>query len=104
MTDLQAVLLAGATGLALGGVFFGGLWWTIRASLSARQPALLFLASLLLRSAVAITGFIVVADGRWLRLLVCLLGFIAARVLITRWAGPPVAPRDTQAKEVSDAP
>lgn len=75
------VLLAG---LALGAFFFGGLWWTVRAGLKSKQPALLFMGSLILRSAVVLTGFYFVGAGSALRILVCLGGFLIARAVVKR--------------------
>lgn len=76
------------SGAALGALFFGGLWWTVRKGLSAKRPALLFLGSLLLRSAVAVAGFCFVAGGNWQKLLACLLGFIFMRMAVTRLTRP----------------
>jgi F1F0 ATPase subunit 2 len=77
------LVLAVAVGLALGLIFFGGLWWTIRRSLSARQPAVWILGSLLARMGVTLTGFYWVAGGDWQRLLACLAGFVIARAGVT---------------------
>ena len=79
--QLVMVLLAG---MLLGALFFGGLWWTVQKGLSARQPALWFGASMLLRTAVVLAGFYFVAGPDWQRLLLCLLGFIIARLIVTR--------------------
>jgi F1F0 ATPase subunit 2 len=83
----EGVVLALAlmTGILLGAVFFGGLWWTIRKGVSSKQPALWFLGSVLLRTAIALAGFYFIARGHWERLLVCLLGFVVARLLVTRF-------------------
>ena len=43
-----------------------------------------FFGSLLLRTSITVTGFILVARGHWERLLVCLLGFVMARLVVTR--------------------
>jgi F1F0 ATPase subunit 2 len=75
------------TGLGLGTFFFAGLWWTVRRSLSAAQPALWFLCSLVTRTAVTLAGFYLVSAGDWQRLLACLLGFTVARFLVMRIAG-----------------
>ncbi len=75
-------LLAAVAGLALGTIFFGGLWWTVRRGVAARNPALWFGASLLLRFALAATGFYFVGGGRWERLVACLIGFMLARALV----------------------
>ncbi|MGA9666918.1 MAG: ATP synthase subunit I [Gallionella sp.] len=84
MNELLHILMALLAGVLLGAVFFGGLWWTVRKGLSARQPALWFGASMLLRSAIALGGFYLVAGTDWKRLLLCLLGFIVARLAVTR--------------------
>ncbi len=90
MADLQSWAPAFLAGLALGAIFFGGLWWTIRAGLTASQPALWFLCSLLLRTGTALGGFFLVAGTDWTLWLVCLIGFIAARAAVHRLtqAGP----------------
>ena len=87
--DPTILLLALVAGLLLGLVFFGGLWWTVRRGLTARHPALLFVGSLVLRMAVAVGGFWWVSDGQWDRLLACLVGFLVARLVITRVSRQP---------------
>jgi F1F0 ATPase subunit 2 len=86
MTMREILFLAASTaaGAALGAAFFGGLWLTVRKGVSSQQPALLFMSSLLLRMSVALLGFYVVSGGHWERLLACLVGFTAARVIMTR--------------------
>ena len=104
MNETLTLALALAAGLLLGAFFFGGLWWTVRKGVSAKRPALMFLGSLLLRTAVTVAGFYVVGDGHWQRLLACLLGFIIARFIVTRLAGPPVEHYDAPAQEAGHAP
>ena len=87
--DPAILLLALVAGLLLGLVFFGGLWWTVRRGLTAGHPALLFVGSLVLRMAVAVGGFWWVSDGQWDRLLACLVGFLVARLVITRASRQP---------------
>jgi len=96
MTHAAALL----AGVLLGAIFFGGLWWTIQKGLSAKQPALWFSLSFLLRTAIALVGFYLVsgAGSDWIRLLACLFGFIIARITITRLARLPVS------AEVNHAP
>ena len=72
----------------LGAIFFGGLWWTVRKGVSSTQPALWFLGSLLLRMSIALAGFYFVSGGHWERLLACLLGFVMARLVVTRLTRP----------------
>ena len=77
-------ILAGAAGVGLGTIFYGGLWWTVRRGVTARQPALWFIGSLFLRMALVATGFFFVGGGQLPQLLACLLGFIIARVIVLR--------------------
>ena len=104
MNESLAILMAGAVGLALGGFFFGGLWWTVRRGLTARQPALWFLGSMLLRTAATAAGFYAVCRGHWDRALACLAGFIVARLVVTRLTRPRPAALEVEAKEAAHAP
>lgn len=98
MNDAATLVLAGGAGAMLGAAFFGGLWWTVRRGMRSNRPALWFLGSLLLRLGIILAGFYLVASGHWDRLLACLLGFVAARFLMTRLAGSPVDTRDFPAR------
>ncbi len=104
MTEGLTLALAGMAGLLLGAIFFGGLWWTVRLGVASRRPALLFLGSLLLRTVVVVAGFYLVGDGHWQRLLACLSGFVIARIIVTRLAGPPLEHYKAPAKEAGHAP
>jgi F1F0 ATPase subunit 2 len=42
------------------------------------------LGSLLLRTGLAMAGFYFIGRGHWERLLVCLLGFVMARLIVMR--------------------
>ena len=76
------LLLAWLAGTGLGAIFFGGLWWTVRRAVVSPKPALWFGASALLRIGGTAAGFVLISAGHWLRLLMCLLGFWAARWLV----------------------
>ena len=88
MTDAMGILPSLVTGLVLGAVFFGGLWLTVRRGVSSKNPAPVFLISLLVRSGLVLGGFYLVAGGQWERLPACGLGFVTARLIATRLAGP----------------
>ncbi len=103
MNEALRLALALVVGMLLGAVFFGGLWWTVRKGVSAKQPALWFLGSLLLRIGIVLTGFYFVSGGHWERLLVCLLGFVIARFIVTRFTGSPVKHHNCPAKEAGHA-
>jgi F1F0 ATPase subunit 2 len=83
MNETLTLFLASVAGGALGAVFFGGLWWTVRKGISSEQPALWFLGSLVLRMSVTLTGFYFVSANRWDRMIACLAGFVLARVAVT---------------------
>ena len=104
MNEWLTLALTSMAGLLLGAIFFGGLWWTVRLGVASRRPALLFLGSLLLRTVVVVAGFYFVGDGHWQRLLACLFGFVIARIIVTRLAGPPLEHYNTPAKEAGHAP
>ena len=84
MPDWLILSVALFTGMALGLIFFGGLWWTVRRGLESSRAALWFLASLLVRTAIVIAGFLLVCGDDWRRWLAALLGFSVARLLVTR--------------------
>jgi F1F0 ATPase subunit 2 len=72
------------TGVFLGILFFGGLWWTVRRGLTAANPALWFGLSALVRMAVILGVLYYTARSGWLSLLVCLCGLLVARVVVAR--------------------
>jgi F1F0 ATPase subunit 2 len=104
MHETLSLVLAWMAGGVLGAMFFGGLWWTVRKGVSSRQPALWFFGSLLLRMSLALAGLYVVSGGQWDRLLVCLLGFVMARLVVT-WLTRASGEHHTRpAQEASHAP
>ncbi len=84
MNEFLQLLFALIQGALLGLFFFAGLWWTVRKLGSSKQVALLFLGSMLLRTTVVIVGFYFILGDNWQHLLVGLLGFVIARITITR--------------------
>lgn len=88
MSESFTLLLAGIGGGMLGAIFFGGLWWTVRKGLSSEHPACWFLGSMLLRTGIALAGFIWISNQQLGRLLVCLLGFVVARFVVMQITRP----------------
>lgn len=84
MTRPLEIAVALLAGTALGGVFFGGLWLTIRRALDSPTAPLWFGLSFIGRTAVAVGGFYVVGVASLPRLLACLVGFLVARIAMTR--------------------
>ena len=104
MNETLTLALAWLAGGALGAIFFGGLWWTVRKGVSSPQPALWFFGSLLLRMSIVLAGFYFVSGGQWKRLVACLAGFIIARVVVTWLMRPAGNPPNRPTQEVSHAP
>lgn len=102
MNDSLIYLLDALAGGALGLVFYGGLWATVRHSVASEHPALLFIGSMILRTVVVLGGIWLIAVPHWDRMLSLLLGFVLARVVMTRWTAGQTPRRITD--EVGDAP
>ena len=75
-----------AAGFALGGVFFWGLWCTVRWSLRTPHAALWLSASALTRTALLLSCLHWIARGGRMSLLSCLCGVLAARAALIRRA------------------
>jgi len=103
MNDTLSLVLALVTGALLGAMFFGGLWWTVRKGVSSKRPALWFFGSLLLRMSITLAGFYFVSSGHWERLLLCLLGFVIGRLIVTRLTRAEKKPTHL-AQEANNAP
>ncbi len=103
MNEPLTLVLSGIAGCLLGALFFGGLWWTIRKGVASRRPALWFFGSLLLRMSITLIGFYFVGRGHWERLLLCLLGFVMARLIVTWLMRPATANQIRPTQEASHA-
>ncbi len=90
-------------GTMLGAIFFGGLWWTVRKTVTVRHPALWFFGSMLLRMCIVLPGFYFILGGSWQKLLAGLLGFVAARLVMVRLSRG-IAQADVPGKEAGHAP
>ncbi len=72
-------------GFALGILFFAGLWWTVRRSVSSHRPALWLFGSLALRSVLLLASFYALARRDGLHWLLLALGFALAQVVSSWW-------------------
>jgi len=85
------------SGVALGALHFGGLWHTLQRLPAARNPAMLALASLALRLALAGLGFyLVLRLANESGLAAALAGFVAVRAALTRTLGPRAPGQETR--------
>lgn len=89
MLDIAKVILFFGIGAALGALYFGGLWLTVRHVTKIRRPKTMLLVSFLGRVAIVLAGFYAMTQvfhGQWEALAVAMLGFVGARfLLIRRW-------------------
>ncbi|MBK5270802.1 MAG: ATP synthase subunit I [Bacteroidia bacterium] len=85
MNEVLYRILVFIAGLVLGTLFFGGLWFTVKKSVISKRPALWIFSSFFLRIGLTLIGFYFIAAGSWQRLLICLLGFIAARFVVVHF-------------------
>jgi F1F0 ATPase subunit 2 len=103
INELLILAFSCAAGMVLGAIFFGGLWWTVRGIVVSKLPVVWVVVSLLLRVSIVVTGFYFVGRDQWQRLLLCLLGFVVARVIVTRLTRLPDIRATPAAQEASRA-
>lgn len=94
MTVVGAVA-AVVLGLALGGAYFGGLWWTLARLSRWRRPGWALAVSFAVRGPLLLVALALLARQGVVPLLLALAGFLVARVALSAWlrsAGEPLAP------------
>jgi F1F0 ATPase subunit 2 len=96
------MIVALISGIILGVIFFGGLWFTIKKALGKKYTAIWISGSSLIRTGIVLTGFYYTAQGSWQRLLVGLVGFIAARFLVISLT-KKVEQKQLQLKKISQS-
>lgn len=93
------IVISLISGLLLGIIFFGGLWFTVKKALGTKYAGLWFLGSSLLRTGIVLTGLYFMAKGSLAELLVGAAGIIAARFLVLRFTRSldqhEIAPKET---------
>jgi len=86
---LGMFVLMGAAGMALGALYFVGLWQTVKRLPQTEGRGLLLLVSLVARLSVLLAIFyVLLQDGRWERLAAVLIGFVVMRKILTVRLGP----------------
>lgn len=101
MHSTVEMALAVGAGTLLGGIFFVGLALTVKHGVRAANPAVWFLASLLLRTAAALGGLYLAAGGDWRRLLAAVAGFVMMRTVLLHRAVYRGAARTLLSRETS---
>lgn len=81
--DIYEYILSTIVGFIVGLFFFGTLWLTVRRLPTARRPVFLAVGSFFGRVVITVFCFyLVITAWSWQGLLVCMLGFILARVMV----------------------
>jgi F1F0 ATPase subunit 2 len=78
----DGAILGLLAGLALGLVYFGGLWWTVRRVPTWRRPERALLASFVARALLALPAFAALALHGPVPLVAALVGFLVARAAL----------------------
>lgn len=79
-------------GIGISIFYYGSLWLTIRTLPLVRRPKLFMLGSFIGRMVIILSALylaIVNMDGRWERLLACMLGFLLMRTYLIRYCFNP---------------
>lgn len=85
MNETLTLLLLAIAGFALGVLFFGGLWLTVRKIGGKKNPTVWYFLSYVVRLGVVMTGFFFLTQGDWRRMLPIMAGFLIARFLVARF-------------------
>ena len=83
MSNILYMILVFIAGTTLGIFFFGGLWFTVKKSITTKIPAIWFFTSFFLRVSVVLIGFYYILPGGLQHLIICVIGFITARFAVT---------------------
>ncbi|HPC85316.1 MAG TPA: ATP synthase subunit I [Smithellaceae bacterium] len=76
-------------GMALGALYFAGLWQTVKRLGQAQGRARLLMVSLVVRLSVLLTVFyFLLQGGHWERLAAALAGFVLMRKILEHRLGP----------------
>ena len=102
MNEVINLLPALFAGIVLGALFFGGLWFTVRFGLRSNKSPMIFMGSLIIRMAIVLLGFYYVGASNWQKMLVCLGGFLIARIVISRIMKKDLHAKTSFIKEASN--
>lgn len=75
-------------GAAVGALYFGGLWLTLRRIISTQHPLVLAAVSFIVRAAAALAIFYLIMKSGWQPLVAAMVGFLIVRMAVTRLLGP----------------
>lgn len=87
--DIMALLLSLIAGAGVGFVYFFGLWLTIKQLAQQKNPGLLMLASLVVRTALVMVVFYqIMQTVGWQGLFAALAGLVMVRLVLSRCLAP----------------
>lgn len=84
MGPIFAVLLSFLAGIAMGYLFFWGLWKTVESIPTVKHPYFWMFVSFCIRTTIVLSGFYLLLKIQWQLMAVALLGFIFGRLAVTR--------------------
>ncbi|HOO47715.1 MAG TPA: ATP synthase subunit I [Deltaproteobacteria bacterium] len=82
--DLAVAFLLG---MGLGAFYFLFLWKTLQKIPDVDNPGFVMFRSFIIRTAVVLSGFYLIMDHSWERIVAALFGFIVMREVLTRIKG-----------------
>jgi len=84
MNSILYTMTAFCGGTALGMIFFGGLWFTVRKIAQNGMSAVWLMLSFMVRTGITLSGLYFIAGTSWRLMMISLLGFVIARHIVTR--------------------
>lgn len=99
---MNSMLVGALSGMALGMLYFGGLWLTVRRIPCATHPGKLLLISFIIRLGLTLTGLWLALQIGVMAFGIALAAFFAVRHFMIRRLGP--ASVEKQRLPISDRP
>jgi F1F0 ATPase subunit 2 len=84
---MAELILCFIVGAAIGAIYFAGLWETVRKLSDTKTPVRRVVLSYALRMILLISGFYLVMQGEWERLVAAMIGLILVREVMVRKLG-----------------
>jgi F1F0 ATPase subunit 2 len=84
MTEFLALTFAFLSGSALGFMFYGGLWFTVRKVVATKRQPFWLSASLFVRILITFVGFFIICGANNMSFAACIAGFVFARLVVLK--------------------
>ena len=92
--ELTELIVPAIGGIVLGGIFFGGLYWTVASLSRFRQKGLVLVSSAVVRLVIVGAGLMLLGAGSWQRMIATLLGILVARQILLMTVGRKIKPKE----------